>query len=166
MKNLACAEVCVETRYSLESGNNDGNWFRLADYGSLAEFFIDCSSWFVDEENPEYIYVAWDNIPDNLIRRDWICPNIFEIRDALETIDSGHIDTLLSWCKTYGWDITTDDPYKIVSDFQCSLGEYPVYECDASEQEEYSPDSYNDEYYIHTMAIQGYNTDLFDDSYS
>ena len=166
MKNLSNAEIYVDTRFSIESGGGDGNWFRLADYSSLSEFFVDCTSWFDGEDDPEYVYTAWTDIPAYLINENWLCPNIFEIRDAMQTIDEGLLDTFLSWCKTYGWDITTEDPYRIVTEFQYSVRQLPTSESEAPEQEDYDTDGSSDERYIHAMAIRDYSTDIFDDNYN
>lgn len=164
MKNLAEAEIYVDTRFSVESGSGGGNWFRLADYGSMAEFSTDCAGWFDGEESPEYAYTEWDNIPDCLIQKDWLCPNIFEIRDAIQAIGYDMTDALLSWCGVFGWDITTDDPYKLVTDFQNYSCVNTPCEND-TEPEDYDPGT-EEEYYTHIMTGAGYGMEIFDDNYN
>lgn len=159
MYDLNDAELVVETRFSIESGNNDGEWFYLRDYGSLSEFFTDCASWFSNEKSPEYVYLHWENIPDCMISENWISPNIFTLRDALQAIEEPYLDVFFEWCKTYGWDIASDDPHKIVSEFEYAFG--GIIHSDQSEYstegDEYSDSSYSD------MRI-GY--DMFTDDYN
>ncbi len=50
MKDLIDAEISVETVFSIESCQNNGNRFRLADYASMHEFLIDCTGWFEEEK--------------------------------------------------------------------------------------------------------------------
>lgn len=156
-------EICVETRLSIESGNYDGTWFYLADYSNLSEFFTDCASWFCEEDNPEYIYDAWENIPDCLIGREWICPNIFEIRDALQSLDDELVDAFVNWCKLYGWDIATDDPYKLIIDFQSSL---MMHNNDMTDPEDHEPDAATEDLMTYAMVVQGYGAETLDNNYN
>ena len=42
---------------------------------------------FPEEETPEYRYTKWEEIPDLLINREWLCPNFFDIREAMEQLE-------------------------------------------------------------------------------
>jgi hypothetical protein len=118
MKELLDAEIYVDTVFSIESGTGNGGWFYLADYGSMHEFTTDCAAWFDNEDNPEYVYTDWNGIPDYLINRSWLCPNIFEIRDALQMLDEDSIGQFPIWCADNGHDITSDDPMMLVTRYQ------------------------------------------------
>lgn len=127
MKEIFQAEVLVETVYSIESFQNNGTWFRLADYSTMTEFLADCAGWF-EEDDPEYIYVDWTDIPDFLIGRRWFCPNFFELRDALQMIDEPFIESFAEWCRHNGHDLAVDDPLLLVTRYQDNI--CPVYEPD------------------------------------
>ena len=157
MMNIADAEVCVTTRFSQESGSNDYNWFRIGDYSSLAEFYIDCTSWFSEEETPEYLYPAWDNIPGNLIREDWICPHIFEIRHILTELGDRKAAAFLDWCKLFGWDIASEDPRKILYEYEYADSS-PAPADDINDPDWISKCEYED-------IFDGYDGDYMDEDY-
>lgn len=163
MFDLKNAEICVETRLSLDSGEH-GNWFSLSDYSNLSELFVDCASWFDCETNPEYVYVAWHGIPDNLIREEWISPAIFEILDALGSFDDEMLVPFLAWCKTYGWDIAIDEPYKLVEDFKNSSEYSRPCEDESYTQSDYDPPDDEPEHYIHIDTSPG--TEIFGECYN
>jgi hypothetical protein len=131
--NLSEAGVVVTTQQEIDSGTYEGDWFRLSDYGDTGEFYTACHTWFHDEENPEFRYPAWENIPDCLVNEKWFSPNFFEIRDALEKLDDTEIDYFMTWCNYHGHNIATDDPYLLVSHFQDSHMSYPEFESEATE---------------------------------
>ena len=56
-------------------------------------------------------------IPDLLISREWLCPNFFDIRDALETLGGEDAEHFITWSGHYGYDLTADDPYMMVSHY-------------------------------------------------
>lgn len=117
------AEVAVTTQHLLDIHNNTEHWLQLSDFSDMGEFLCSCSDLFPEEEDPEYRYPRWENIPDRLINREWICLNFFEIRDALETLDEGDREYFMTtWSEHYGYDITTDDPHMMVSHFQDLYG--------------------------------------------
>jgi len=104
------AEVLVETQFSIDTAQHYGTWFRLSDYSTIGEFFIDCAAWFDEEEIPEYVYLEWSDIPQDMITRNWISPDVFGLRDALQDVEVSQWGVFWKWCYTYGWDIGRDDP--------------------------------------------------------
>jgi hypothetical protein len=161
MKDLADAEIYVDTMFSMESGAGNGNWFWLADYATMNEFETDCASWFSDEESPEYIYTDWYGIPDCLISRTWLCPNIFEIRDALQMLDGDSIGRFPEWCRNNGHDLTKDDPLMLVTRYQDYA--HPSYE---AEPETVEPDDNPRAEPLHLLLGAGYGPiEFFDDDY-
>lgn len=157
--DLSEGQLTVNTRFSIESGDNNSNSFCLKDYSTLAEFFIDCASWFSDEENPEYVYSDWENIPESMISERWISPNLFELRDALQTLDQSLHAYFWHWCKSFGWEPATDEPYKLVSDFESSMTGKPSFDTSECCPEE-------DEQYMYMVDHTGGSFELFDDNYN
>lgn len=162
MKELLDAEVFVDTVFSIETGAGNGTLFYLSDYASMHEFQIDCASWFSDEQNPEYLYTNWWGIPDSLINRTWLCPNIFEIRDAIQRLDGDSIDGFPVWCRTSGHDIATEDPLMLVTRYQDYIS--PTYEPNPEVAE---ADEYTGFTTPHTLAELGIGPiDIFNDDYN
>lgn len=177
MKDLQNAAVGITTRLSVDSGDNDGNVFYLDDYSSLEELFADCAGWFIYEDDPEYIYDSWENIPDCMIREEWISPNFFIIREGLKQIEALYRDMIWGWCRSVGLDIANDDPHKILYDFECAVCGLPVpreypeygneadgYPCDA---DEYYPDCYEEHGSSYCMIDHtGHSFEMFDENYN
>ena len=161
MNELLDAEVFVDTVFSIESGAGCGNWFYLADYASMHEFQTDCAAWFSDETRPEYRYTRWSGIPGGLISSTWLCPNIFEIRDAIQRLDGDDIIRFPEWCRTNGHDIATEDPLMLVTRYQDYIG--PACETNPETDE---TDDYTGFVTPYSLAGLGIGpVDIFDDNY-
>ncbi|WP_018667000.1 hypothetical protein [Bacteroides gallinarum] len=116
--NLSNAEIAVTTQHLIDIKENKDHWLYMSDYSDMGEFLCACSDLFPGEREPEYRYPRWENIPDLLISHEWLCPNFFEIRDALERLDEDDTEYFMTWSGHYGYDITTDDPHMMVSHYQ------------------------------------------------
>ena len=120
--DLNNAEVAVTTQHILDGKEYKDYWVQMSDYSDMGEFLCACFDLFPEEEEPEYRYTKWENIPDRLINREWICPNFFEIRDAMERLDESEREYFVTWSEHFGYDITTDDPHMMVSHYQDIYG--------------------------------------------
>jgi len=162
MKDLHEAEIFVDTVFSVESGAGSGTRFYVADYAAMSEFLSDCAGWFSDEENPEYVYPEWWGIPDWLITRTWLCPNIFEIRNAIQMLDRESIGPFGRWCRDNGHDLRTDDPMMLVTRYQDNIR--PVYKPDP---ETIEPDDDPCVEPLHLLLGPGFGkVEIFDDNYN
>ena len=81
--DLNQAEVAVTTQHLIDMGQEKDNLLQMSDFGDMGEFLCTCSELFPEEETPEYRYTRWEEIPDLLINREWLCSNFFEIREAM-----------------------------------------------------------------------------------
>lgn len=115
--DLNRSEVSVTTQHLIDMRQEKDNWLRMSDFGDMGEFLNACSDLFPKEREPEYRYLGWEDIPDLLISREWLCPNFFDIRDALETLGGEDAEHFITWSGHYGYDLTTDDPYMMVSHY-------------------------------------------------
>ncbi len=162
MKDIFEAEVFIDTVFSIESGTGNGNRFYMSDYSTMSEFQSDCAAWFSDESNPEYVYKEWWGIPDLLINERWLCPNFFEIRDALQQIDKKFITPFVDWCRDNGHDLTKDDPLMLVTRYQDYV--VPVYEPDPETAE---PDDNSGAESLHSLLGASFmRVEIFDDNYN
>ena len=121
--NLNNAEIAVTTQHLIDIKNYRDYWLHMSDYSDMGEFLCACSDLFPGEEEPQYRYPKWENIPDILVSREWLCPNFFEIRDALERLEEEETEFFMAWSRNYGYDISTDDPHMIVSHYHDLYGD-------------------------------------------
>lgn len=115
--DLNRSEVSVTTQHLIDVRQEKDNWLQMSDFSDMGEFLCACSDLFPKERNPEYRYLGWEDIPALLINREWLCPNFFDIRDALGALDSEDTEHFITWSGHYGYDIASDDPYMMVAHY-------------------------------------------------
>lgn len=59
-----------------------GKWMNLADYDSKEEFLEACAELHKDEEDPEFMFQDWENIPDGMIGESWIDERIWGLIES------------------------------------------------------------------------------------
>src|SRR3712207_6981164 len=58
--------------------------------------FRSCAEIHEDEEEPEYMFQAWEEIPDGLIDEGHLEENFFELRDELDRLNEDRKSTRLN----------------------------------------------------------------------
>ena len=162
--DLKNAEIAVTTQHLIDIGDPIGEWFLLSDYNDIEEFYAACSEFFSNEENPEFRFAQWENIPEKLIKKDWLSPNFFELKDALERLDESELDYFESWCQYHNYNLAEDDPYVLVSHFQdmhCTGNDYKNDDDDWNESDS-EIKNIADDYF----GIGKYSIEIFDDNYN
>ena len=162
--DLNNAEIAVTTQHLIDIKDYRDYWLYLSDYSDMGEFLSACSDLFPGEKEPEYRYPKWENIPDTLISREWLCPNFFEIRDALERLEEEETEFFISWSRSYGYDITTDDPHMMVSHYHDLYGDTVTEtEDDTDTGEDVLIYTGISSYYCDTLPFR---YEIFDDNYN
>lgn len=131
--DLNRSEVSVTTQHLINIRQEKDNWLLMSDFSDMGEFLCACSDLFPKERHPEYRYLGWEDIPDLLINREWLCPNFFDIRDALGTLNCEDTEHFMAWSGRYGYDLTADDPYMMVSHYLDLYGNHVTWSDDISE---------------------------------
>lgn len=76
-------------------GNLHGAWVNIEEFISYEEFLSHCKEIHKDEEDPEFMFQDWENIPDGLISESWIHKGLFEVEldedDLLLVIDYAEV---------------------------------------------------------------------------
>ena len=57
-----------------------------SDFYDLDDFIEHCAEIHEDEEEPEYMFQAWEEIPDGLIAESHLEETFFELRDELDRL--------------------------------------------------------------------------------
>ena len=74
---LSEARVYVGTYGKYNNGSLFGAWLDLSDYSDKEDFYEACRELHKDEEDAEYMFQDWENVPENLIGESWISENFF-----------------------------------------------------------------------------------------
>lgn len=78
-----------------------------------------------DEEDVEYMFQDYENIPEVLISESWISENFFALRDAVEDLSDTEQEAFFLWCNYKSRDLGEEDADDLVRDFRDEYqGEY------------------------------------------
>ena len=77
---LSAARVYVGTYGKYNAGSLFGEWLDLSDYSDKEEFYDACRELHKDEEDAEFMFQDWENVPENLIGESWLSENFFALR--------------------------------------------------------------------------------------
>lgn len=117
-KVLSEAKVYVGTYGKYNNGSLSGAWLDLSDYSDKEEFYEACRELHKDEEDAEYMFQDWENVPEGLIGESWISENFFSLRDAVEDLDDTEQEAFFVWCNYKSHDLGEEDADDLVRDFQ------------------------------------------------
>ncbi|WP_455499588.1 antirestriction protein ArdA [Butyricimonas virosa] len=125
MENLQEAAIYVGTYHKYNCGSIEGRWMNLSDYSDKEEFLEACANLHSDEEDPEFMFQDWENIPEVFIGESWLSEKFFEVRDKMDEMDESKQKAFSAWLDYYSFDIAKKDIDDLVRDFQDQyLGEY------------------------------------------
>lgn len=148
--------LCVTTQRRLDRLEPGGYCFRLAEYSDMAEFIAACARCFPDEPAPQLRFPEWSDIPDELVREDWLAPDLFEVLETLAELDGDECKNFLRWCRLNGHDLSSDDVAELI--FR--------YGAERSMPEEEPPDEEDSPYASdYRSDMRKYSTELFGDDY-
>ncbi len=151
--------LCITTQRRLDRHEPGGYCFRLSEYSDMAELYAAFGRCFRDEQAPQFRFVEWSDIPDELVREDWLSPNLCEALEALAEIDDADRDRFICWCRQNGYDIATDDVAELAARY---LSIYAGY----SEPEENPPDEEDSLYASdYRSDMRKYSTEQLGDDY-
>lgn len=123
--DLSNAKVYVGTYGKYNNGSLFGAWLDLSDYADKEEFYEACRELHKDEEDAEYMFQDWENIPEALISESWLSENFFDLRDAVDQLGYTEQEAFFVWCNYGGCDLAEKDSYDLVNRFKdCYVGKY------------------------------------------
>ena len=122
---LSEARVYVGTYNKYNSGSLFGKWLDLSDYSDKDEFMEACRELHKDEQDPEFMFQDYENIPEALITECWLSDKFFELRDAIEKLSETQQEAFFVWCDHHNNDISEEDADDLISSFEDEYqGEY------------------------------------------
>ena len=106
---LSEASVYVGTYGKYNNGSLFGAWLDLSDYADKEEFYEACRELHKDEEDAEFMFQDWENVPEGLISESWISENFFTLRDAVEQLGDTEQEAFFVWCNYKSRDLSEED---------------------------------------------------------
>ena len=114
---LSEARVYVGTYGKYNNGSLFGTWLNLSDYLDKEDFYEACRELHKDEEDAEFMFQDWENVPEGLIGESWISENFFTLRDAVEQLGDTEQEAFFVWCNYKSRDLSEEDADDLVRDF-------------------------------------------------
>lgn len=151
MVNILEASVYVGTYAKYNNGSIFGKWLYLADYSSMEKFYDECRKLHKDEEDPEFMFQDYENIPRCLCGECSLSKNFFEIINVVREMGENEASAFVAWIDERGENLDDCDIQKLKGKFEdCYMGSY-----DSEEDFAYQlvQDCYN---------LQGIAKDYFD----
>lgn len=116
--NLEEACIYVGTYAKYNNGSINGAWINLSEVRSYEEFKDRCREIHADEEDPEFMFQDWENIPQGMISESYFGPRYFDLRDALREMGEAEEGAFWTWAEEKGIDFSerVDDILRRFSD--------------------------------------------------
>lgn len=123
--NLLDAKVYVGTYSKYNNASIYGEWLNLSDFSDKEDFLLACKKIHKDEEDPEFMFQDYENIPDCLISESYISEKVFEILNSLSDLDDKEIEAFEAYLNLDFYDIEKTDIDELISNFKDAyIGEY------------------------------------------
>ena len=81
---------------------------------SKSEFYTECESVHKDENDPEFMFQDFENIPKNMIGESWVSDLVFDIA---ENVDEGDFEEFFELLNVFGHDGENKDINELVDEF-------------------------------------------------
>ena len=122
---LSEARVYVGTYNKYNNGSLFGKWLDLSDYSDKDEFLEACRELHKDDQDSEFMFQDYENIPEAFISESWLSEKFFEVRDAIEKLSETQQEAFFVWCDHHNHDINEEDVENLISFFEDDYqGEY------------------------------------------
>lgn len=161
---LSEARVYVGTYNKYNNGSLFGKWLDLSDYSDKDEFLEACRELHKDDQDPEFMFQDYENIPETLISESWLSDKFFELREATENMDETVQEAFFIWCEDASKDFNKEDADSLVSAFTDDyIGQY-------DSEEDYAEEYIRETQDLSDFVLQYFNyaqyaTDLFYSGY-
>lgn len=137
--DLLDAQIYVGTYKKYNEGSIFGKWMKLSDYSDKEEFYEACAKLHSDEEDAEFMFQDWENIPKGMISESWISESIFELISQVDDIKE--FDAFMEFLDFTGYSLDKQDLGYLLSKFNdCYAGKY---DSEVAFAEQYVDDCYS-----------------------
>lgn len=118
--------VYVGTYAKYNDGNIFGKWLEISDYADKDEFYQACRELHKDEDDPEFMFQDWENIPSGFICECGLNDDLFKLEDELKKHDV-EPEVFMDYCE---WTSDTKDidlVSKCADAYICEIGSLDDY---------------------------------------
>lgn len=125
LTDLTDARVYVGTYKKYTEGSLFGKWLLLSDYISKEDFYEACHELHNDEDDPEFMFQDFENIPRSLIGESWMSDNLFDVINAISDMSNDQVEPFMIWLENGHHDISSEDINDLINSFESDyIGKY------------------------------------------
>lgn len=100
-------QIYVGTYKKYNEGSLFGKWLELEDYDNRDAFYEACAELHADEEDPEFMFQDWEEIPSDMIG---VCHVDEAVWDLIEAFDCRDKDAVMAYIECFGdWSLDRFD---------------------------------------------------------
>lgn len=98
-------KVYVGTYAKYNNGSLFGKWLDLTDFSDADEFWEACKELHKDEDDPEFMFPDWEDIPRGMISECSLDEGIWDLLDEIDrhNLDEVAVATFIEW--EGSWDL-------------------------------------------------------------
>lgn len=116
--NVNDARVYCGTYRKYNEGSIFGKWFELSEFYNKDDFYQACADLHNDEDDPEFMFKDWENIPDGLISECWLSDKIFEVIEKIKSLDDNYQNAFMAYIDYLSYNLNNEDIGSIYNDFE------------------------------------------------
>ena len=104
MTNLMQSSVYCGTYGKYASGSIAGKWMRLSRYDSKDEFLTACRQLHKNEQDPEFMFQDYENIPESMVGESYISEEIWDVLAEMKKFTPERLELFCEWCEANGYE--------------------------------------------------------------
>jgi antirestriction protein len=111
--------VYVGTYGKYANGSINGNWVDLKLFDDKEDFLRQCKEIHSDEDDPEFMFQDFQDIPEPFISEGFLSDNLFPFINAVQDWSEEYLAAFEIWAENFHYDIasSTNDIEDLISDF-------------------------------------------------
>lgn len=150
------AKVYVGTYAKYNNGSLKGEWLSLSDYYDKDEFLEACKNLHSDEEDPEFMFQDWENIPECFISESNIDEELFEVIQEAEGLSGPAQNAFFAYLEHFGKYGSVQDfweKYMGKFDSEADFAEYVIDEIRLDELSDFARSYFDFEAYARDLFM-------------
>lgn len=118
--NFKDAMIYVGTYKKYNNGSLAGDWFNLSEFSDKDEFVEAIQEFHKDEEDAEFMFQDYENIPNCFISESHISSEFWDLMELTDDWDENKIEAFFEWLNNWGY----DNPTEQIQTFEDSIEGY------------------------------------------
>jgi antirestriction protein len=102
-------KIYVGTYQKYNSGSISGAWIDITNFSNKEEFLEECKKLHKDEEEPEFMFQDFEEIPENFISECSVSENLWKYIELIEEHGEKDSEAFIEWLDNQHFNFDKDD---------------------------------------------------------